>query len=116
MKKVIFLLFISMLIGMGLGILGSQMQHYKKETLRKKRIVGQEEIIKEKVEEIKQMQNKLNEQQAKIKRLQTKLSEQQEEMIQLQTGINETQDKQTAQKEDLEEVLEALGDKRVFFP
>ena len=116
MKKVIVLLSIVFLIGIGLGILGSQIQYHKEKELRKRRIINLEEIIRGQEEKMKPLQIKVNEQQVEIKRLQTKLSEQQEEMRQLETGINETRAKQTAQDEDLKEVLESLGDKRIFFP
>ena len=115
MKKVIVLLSIVFFIGMGLGIMVSQIQYHKEDELRIKKIVDLEEIIKGQEEELRQLQTKLEEQQVDIKRLQTKLGEQQEEMKQLLTE-NKTGNKQTTQDEELKEVLESLGDKRVFFP
>jgi peptidoglycan hydrolase CwlO-like protein len=88
MRKVTILLSMGLLIGMGLGIMVSQIQYHKEDELRIKKIVDLEEIIKGQEEELRQLQTKLDEQQADIKRLQTKLGEQQEEMRQLETGIS----------------------------
>ena len=116
MKRVIFLSSLCLLIGMGLGIMGAQLQSHKGKELRIKRIVNLEEIIKRQEKEMRQLRTKLKQQEVDVTKLRTKLSEQKDEMRQLQTGINENKPKQTAQDGDLEEVLEAIGDKRVFFP
>ena len=116
MKKVFLLLFISLFIGMGLGIMGSQINYYREKDLREKRILNLEEITKGQQKQLLQLQTKLEEHQIKIEGLKTKLSEKQEELIQLRTDVNDNHVKQIFQDEDLEEVLEAFGNKRVFFP
>ena len=116
MRKVFLVLFISLFIGMGLGIIGSQLQYQKGKELRIKRIINLEEIIQGQEKENRQLRTNLKQQEANVNKLRTKLSEQNDEMRQLQTGINENKPIQTAQEEDLQQVLEAIGDKRVFFP
>ena len=116
MRKVVLILFISLFIGMGLGIMGNQIHYHSEKELREKMILNLEAIIKGQEKQMRQLQAKLKEHQRNIRRLKARLSEQQEEVSQFQTGINENKVKKTFQDEDLEEGLEALGDKRVFFP